>query len=101
MHNELDDCSRHLLKLLETADPDIERRTFPNLRHLIYGAAPMPPEKVRAASTAFSGLRRPSAKREIALWQSEDVQGMISDADKERVRGLIADHVEERALGRE
>ena len=25
MHNELDDCSRHLLKLLETADPDIER----------------------------------------------------------------------------
>jgi glycine hydroxymethyltransferase len=25
MHNELDDCSRHLLKILEAADPDLER----------------------------------------------------------------------------
>ena len=25
MHNELDDCSRHLLKILEAADPELER----------------------------------------------------------------------------
>jgi acyl-CoA synthetase (AMP-forming)/AMP-acid ligase II len=35
------------------AEPDIEAREFPKLRHLIYGAAPMPPEKVRQAQRAF------------------------------------------------
>ena len=34
MHNELDDCSRHLLKLLEAADPDIERLLVDEAQHL-------------------------------------------------------------------
>jgi len=35
------------------AEPNIETRQFPKLRHLIYGAAPMPPEKVRQAQEVF------------------------------------------------
>ena len=35
------------------AEPNIETRKFPKLRHLIYGAAPMPPEKVRQAQEVF------------------------------------------------
>jgi acyl-CoA synthetase (AMP-forming)/AMP-acid ligase II len=35
------------------AEPNIETRRFPKLRHLIYGAAPMPPEKVRQAQEVF------------------------------------------------
>ena len=35
------------------AEPNISRRSFPQLRHLIYSAAPMPPEKVREAQAVF------------------------------------------------
>lgn len=35
------------------AEPDMAARKFPKLRHLIYGAAPMPPEKVREAQQVF------------------------------------------------
>jgi fatty-acyl-CoA synthase len=35
------------------AAPGIEKMNFPRLRHLIYGAAPMPPEKVREAQQVF------------------------------------------------
>ena len=35
------------------ADPDMAARKFPKLRHLIYGAAPMPPEKIRQAQEVF------------------------------------------------
>ncbi|MBS29490.1 MAG: long-chain fatty acid--CoA ligase [Alphaproteobacteria bacterium] len=35
------------------AEPNIECRSFPHLRHLIYSAAPMPPEKVREAQQVF------------------------------------------------
>lgn len=35
------------------AEPNIETRKFPKLRHLIYGAAPMPPEKIRQAQEVF------------------------------------------------
>ncbi|MEK9660195.1 MAG: AMP-binding protein, partial [Alphaproteobacteria bacterium] len=37
------------------AEPGIEAKTFPKLRHLLYSAAPMPPEKVREARTIFPG----------------------------------------------
>ena len=37
------------------AEPGIENRTFPKLRHLFYSAAPMPPEKVRQARRIFPG----------------------------------------------
>jgi acyl-CoA synthetase (AMP-forming)/AMP-acid ligase II len=37
------------------AEPNIEQRSFPNLRHLLYSAAPMPPEKVRQAQAIFPG----------------------------------------------
>ncbi len=37
------------------AEPGIERRTFPKLRHLFYSAAPMPPEKIREAQKIFPG----------------------------------------------
>jgi acyl-CoA synthetase (AMP-forming)/AMP-acid ligase II len=36
------------------AEPGVERRTFPALRHLIYGAAPMPPERIRDARALFN-----------------------------------------------
>jgi fatty-acyl-CoA synthase len=35
------------------ANPDIGKRTFPKLRHLLYSAAPMPPEKIRQAQQVF------------------------------------------------
>jgi len=35
------------------ADPDFEKRSFPHMRHLMYAAAPMPPEKVHQAQAAF------------------------------------------------
>lgn len=37
------------------AEPGIENRKFPKLRHLFYSAAPMPPEKVREARKVFPG----------------------------------------------
>lgn len=37
------------------AEPGIEAKIFPKLRHLLYSAAPMPPEKVREARTIFPG----------------------------------------------
>ncbi|HEX7008097.1 MAG TPA: AMP-binding protein [Alphaproteobacteria bacterium] len=36
------------------AEPGVERRAFPALRHLIYGAAPMPPERIREARALFN-----------------------------------------------
>jgi fatty-acyl-CoA synthase len=35
------------------AEPNIANMSFPRLRHLIYGAAPMPPEKIRQAQAVF------------------------------------------------
>jgi acyl-CoA synthetase (AMP-forming)/AMP-acid ligase II len=34
-------------------EPGMAARKFPKLRHLIYGAAPMPPEKIREAQEVF------------------------------------------------
>jgi fatty-acyl-CoA synthase len=36
------------------AEPSASRRRFPALRHLIYGAAPMPPERIREARALFN-----------------------------------------------
>ena len=36
------------------AEPSAGRRRFPALKHLIYGAAPMPPERIREARALFN-----------------------------------------------
>ena len=68
------------------AEPGVAERRYPTLRHMIYGAASMPAEKVRAARAAFG----PVVETSYGQTEAPQVIAAATAADFEDERNLAS-----------